>query len=123
VICPRCHPNCNGIEHDACQASTVTIVRTTPGTLDKIHFWDEHGNEHHHNPNVIVTEYVCSHGHRFAERSSWQCSVCGYMACPQEFVTPTEPEPEAPKRRAVSRTPGVPAEILKKREKARKGKR
>lgn len=93
MICPQCHRTCNGIEHDACQRSTVRIVRTTDPKLPRDHYWDEDGNEHSHNPSVIVTEFECSNGHRFAEQSSWQCHVCGYMACPQEIILAPEPQP------------------------------
>jgi hypothetical protein len=44
------------------------------------------------NKYVVVTEFECSNGHRFAERSSWQC-FCGYMAYPQEMVAATERVP------------------------------
>lgn len=92
MTCPHCHATCNGIEHDDCQLSTVRIVKESAITKALFrdvpptdHFWDEYGNEHSHNPNVIVTNYVCSNGHKFSERSSWQCA-CGWMACKQEIV-------------------------------------
>lgn len=85
MICPTCQ--------NSGQRSTVRIVkqpainkaifRDVPPTD---HFWDEEGNEHSHNPSIIVTEYLCSKGHRFAERSSWECGACGYRACEAEVV-------------------------------------
>jgi hypothetical protein len=86
MICPECQ-RFN-------QRSIIRITRTTPGSLAKDHYFDEDGVEHTHNPNVVVTEYSCSNGHRFAERSSWQC-WCGYKACEQEIVVPTELAPAA----------------------------
>ncbi len=98
MICPTCSTTN--------QRSTVRVIRTTPGKLEKVHFWDEDGVEHYHNPNVIVTELECSNGHRFAERSSWECSVCGYKACEAEIVEPAEPVVTAEARQAtVRRTP------------------
>jgi len=80
MICPTCLA--------ASQRSTVRVVRTwrlTPeAKVDK--YFDEEGAEHSHDPRVVMTEFGCSNGHRFAERSSWQC-WCGYMACKQEIVT------------------------------------
>jgi hypothetical protein len=61
--------------------SVVRDIRFTNPKLKRDHFWDEEGVEHFHDPSVIVTEYECSNGHHFAERSSWQCHVCGYRAC------------------------------------------
>jgi hypothetical protein len=87
MICPTCA--------STNERSTVRVIRTTPGALPKDHFWDEDGNEHSHNPNVIVTEYQCSNSHRFAERSSWECCVCGYKACEAEIVVATQPETPA----------------------------
>jgi hypothetical protein len=82
LICPACFAS-----H---QRSTVRITRTTPGAQSKDHYFDEDGAEHSHNPNVVVTEYECSNGHRFAERSSWQC-WCGYKVCEQEIVVMAPP--------------------------------
>lgn len=91
MLCPHCHPACNGIEHEQCQVSTVRIIQPTlKAKLADIpptdHFWDVDGVEHSHNPNVIVTKYVCSNGHQFSERSSWECGACGYKACEAEVV-------------------------------------
>lgn len=49
------------------------------------HFFDEDGIEHRHNPHVTVTVFTCSLGHRFQERSSWECH-CGYKACEAEVT-------------------------------------
>jgi hypothetical protein len=82
VTCPTCSA--------AGQRSTVRITTsaTKAALADKLptdHFWDEDGVEHHHNPNIIRTDYMCSNGHRFYERSSWECG-CGYKACGAEVV-------------------------------------
>lgn len=94
MICPHCHPTCNGIEHDGCQLSTVRVAKINgvppgapqPDRQPKDHFFDEHGVEHSHDPNVVVTEFKCSNGHRFIERSSWQCFSCDFMACRAEVI-------------------------------------
>lgn len=114
MICPQC-------QHDG----LLSIVRITStrepkkGDRDfqeKDHFFDEYGNEHAHNPNVVVTEYRCSNGHEFGERSSWEC-FCGYRACAQELyeiirVSATQArEPVAPgERRAPARSTVITAE-------------
>lgn len=68
------------------ERSIVHVRGSRSGQLPKDHYFDEDGEEHIHNPNVVVTEYECSNHHRFAERSSWQCHVCGYKACEAEIV-------------------------------------
>lgn len=96
MICPHCHPTCNGIEHEGCQRSTIRIVPGKPPTdIPKDQFFDEDGVWHSHNPNIIVTQYRCSNGHRFAERSSWECGECGYKACEAEIIAapPADPVP------------------------------
>ena len=83
MICPIC-----------ASAGTRSTVRITTDLLkaalsDKqpvTHYWDEDGVEHSHNPNIIRTDYTCSNGHRFFERSSWECGACGYKACEAEVV-------------------------------------
>lgn len=115
MICPHCRAEN--------QRSVVEVVRSTSGTEPKQHFFDEDGQEHFHNPNVYVTEFTCSNGHRFAERSSYQCSVCGYKACEAEIVAPTEtetePEPVTEQARPARR------EVItgKERKAINKGKR
>lgn len=86
MLCPTCQ--------QSGQRSIVKIAKVNgvkpggpPADQQPVkHFWDEDGVEHFHNPNVVITQYLCSNGHRFAERSSWQCSVCGYMACKAEVI-------------------------------------
>jgi hypothetical protein len=78
VICRLCQ--------DSGQLSTIRVVKTNSGHLQKIHFWDEQGEEHHHNPNVVRTWFRCSNGHQFEERSSWECCVCGFKACEAQVV-------------------------------------
>lgn len=80
MICPTCR--------ETNQRSTVRMVRTwklTPEAKPDRYF-DEDGNEHSHDPRVVMTEFLCSNGHRFAERSSWECGTCGYKACKAEVV-------------------------------------
>lgn len=80
MICPTCIKSA--------QRSTVRVVLVNgnpPGTasvkrkLPTDSYWDEVGVEHAHNPNIDVTIYTCSLGHRFEERSCWECP-CGWMA-------------------------------------------
>jgi hypothetical protein len=81
MICPTCSA--------AGQRSTLRIIPAKPAIhpLPKDEYFDEAGEWHSHNPNVIITHYRCSKGHKFSERSSWQCSVCGYKACEAEVLT------------------------------------
>lgn len=73
------------------QKSVVRITGTKSPEVPKDHFYDEQGQEHSHNPNIIRTTFRCSNGHRFEEASSWECVVCGYKACEAEvFITPGE---------------------------------
>jgi hypothetical protein len=110
MICPHCA--------DACQRSTVRQLRTwkLDPEAKPDRYFDEDGNEHSHDPRIVMTEFACSMGHRFAERSSWQCASCGYMACKAELVEAEPgPDPSAPTKN-VRRTPGVPAHVAKKRK-------
>ena len=72
MICEMCR--------EAGKTSTVRVLNTKEPQIPKDHFWDEDGNEHHHNPNIVTTNFRCSNGHRFEEISSWECH-CGYKAC------------------------------------------
>jgi hypothetical protein len=72
VICKKCK--------DSGQLSTIRSLGTSQTLMTKDHFFDEQGDEHSHNPNIVTTLFRCSNGHRFQERSSWQCP-CGWMAC------------------------------------------
>lgn len=40
-------------------------------------FYDEEGNYHHHDSNVTTTEYSCSNGHKWTEKTSGSC-WCGW---------------------------------------------
>ncbi len=112
MLCPHCQA--------AGQRSVVDIVRCTQGKDPKRTFWDEDGVEHHHNPNVSVTEYRCSNGHTFAERSSWECQ-CGYKVCEAEIVTtPAAIEQMADEVRRVRRKPGLSPEQEAERESKKK---
>lgn len=41
-------------------ASSTTLLAFTP-------YYDEEGNYHHNDPNVITTSYTCSNGHSWWE--------------------------------------------------------
>jgi hypothetical protein len=79
VICPTCQrTNQRSIVRVAlvngAAPGAVSLKKPTPSD----HFYDEEGAEHSHNPNITTTVYTCSNGHRFQEKSSWQCP-CGWM--------------------------------------------
>lgn len=48
------------------EGGTSTLMTTSV-------FWDEEGNKHCHNPNINVSGYRCSNGHRFSIKSRAQC--------------------------------------------------
>ncbi len=70
MICTKCR--------DSGQRSIIHILGTKQTQVPRDVFFDEDGEEHNHNPNIVTTQYRCSNGHRFEERSSWQCH-CGWM--------------------------------------------
>lgn len=70
MICQACS--------NSAQRSTVRILGTKQSKIPTDVYFDEDGQQHSHNPNVVTTHYRCSNGHRFEERSSWQC-FCGWM--------------------------------------------
>jgi hypothetical protein len=72
VICSKCST--------AGLRSTIRNLGCKQTQMPKDHFFDEEGEEHSHNPNIVTTLFRCSNGHRFDERSSWQCHG-GWMAC------------------------------------------
>lgn len=74
MICTKCR--------DVGQRSRVDVLGSITGTMTKKEvFFDEDGDMHVHDPNIVTTAYRCSNGHRFQERSSWQCT-CGWMKQP-----------------------------------------
>lgn len=77
MMCPHCQ--------QAKQRSTVRVVRSKPTLIPKDHFFDEDGQEHHHDPNITRTDFRCSNNHTFTEVSSWEC-WCGYMACKAQIL-------------------------------------
>lgn len=86
MICPACHSSgkrsvVRVALIDGHAPGAISVKKRAPND----HFYDEQGVEHSHNPNVIVTVYTCSFGHRFQERSSWECH-CGYKACEAEVT-------------------------------------
>lgn len=40
-------------------------------------FYDEDGKYHHHDANTTTTEYRCSNGHQWTERTTGNC-WCGW---------------------------------------------
>ncbi len=52
--------------------STVTAMYCSP-------YYDEDGNYHNHNSNTTTTEYGCSNGHHWTDRTSGQpCVNCDW---------------------------------------------
>lgn len=64
-----------------CQAtgelSEVDVLSSSTTQLEKRVYFDTAGDQHVHNPNITTTRYRCTNGHRFEERSCWQCT-CGW---------------------------------------------
>jgi hypothetical protein len=89
MLCPICK--------DAGQRSIVRITNNYKHQhrQPKEHFFDEDGHEHYHDPNIIRTDFGCSHGHHFSEISSWQCHVCGYKVCDARLLYGQTSEPRA----------------------------
>lgn len=86
MLCPTCQSSAQrSIVRvaliDGAALGVANVKRREPTD----HYYDEDGVEHSHNPNVVVTIYMCSLGHRFQERSSWQCP-CGWMVCEAEVA-------------------------------------
>lgn len=72
MICEMCR--------EAGETSIVRVLGTKETLIPKDHYWDEEGQEHLHNPNIVTTKFRCSNGHQITEISSWEC-FCGYKAC------------------------------------------
>jgi hypothetical protein len=63
--CPECVQN-NQKSRVAVGGSTRTLLGFTP-------FYDEDGNYHNHDPNTTSTQYSCSNGHTWVEKTQHKC--------------------------------------------------
>lgn len=69
MICPQCKAED--------MKSCVSAGMMTRTLLYCPSYWDESGKEHAHDSNVTTTEYRCSNGHAWTEKSSGSC-WCGW---------------------------------------------
>jgi hypothetical protein len=58
--------------------STVYLMGTSTTLLGSSHrrFWDEYGNEHYHDPNIVTKTYSCTKDHWWAEEEKVSCPTC-----------------------------------------------
>jgi len=69
MLCPECKKQ--GLKSCVYEGiSTTTCIGYTA-------YYDESGFYHNHDPNVTTTEYRCSNGHTWVERSTPHC-WCGW---------------------------------------------
>ena len=53
-------------------------------------FWDEDGQEHHHNPNINRRSFVCSRQHTWKEESRIPCPAGDYPKW--DFINEENPQ-------------------------------
>lgn len=71
MICKQCQDEgCKSRVFPGTSTSTLMLCRP---------FYDEDGKRHHHDINVITTNYRCSNGHTWTNHHSGQC-WCGWNA-------------------------------------------
>lgn len=80
MLCPACQREG---KRSIVRITTDATKAALADKLPKNHYFDEDGQEHSHDPNIIRTDYRCSNDHVFYELSSWGC-WCGYKACEAE---------------------------------------
>lgn len=69
MICPKCKKE--GKKSRVYPGmGTSTLLFCPP-------FYDEEGKYHNHDSNTTTTEYKCSNGHKWTERTSGSC-WCGW---------------------------------------------
>lgn len=71
MICPECKEQ--GLKSKVYPGMSMTTAMFCQP------FYDEEGNLHHHDFNTTTTEYSCSNGHHWTEKSSGEC-WCGWRA-------------------------------------------
>ena len=65
--CPTCQEN-----KDKSVVQSHGAIRTL---MYSIHYWDEDGFEHYHDPNFVTSSYSCSKGHLWSDKKKAQCPV------------------------------------------------
>jgi hypothetical protein len=60
------------------QRSTVEIGPSFTTAAMGRTFYDEEGAHHRHDPNTTTTEYSCSRGHKWQERTRSACPSCAW---------------------------------------------
>lgn len=55
------------------QKSTITSQGNSSKCMSYFPYWDERGDYHSHNPNIITTIYKCSHKHTWSEQHLASC--------------------------------------------------
>jgi len=69
MICPECKKQ--GLKSMVFPgSSSTTLMYCQP-------FYDPEGQYHHHDSNITTTEYECSNGHQWTEKTSGTC-WCGW---------------------------------------------
>jgi len=101
--------------------SQVRVLNSSTTCLAGDQYYDEEGRHHWHDPNTTFTEYRCSLGHNFAERTKHRTCWCESIdeadvqfkeAVPAEFValnTPSRFDEEAPPAHKVEVKRHAPA--------------
>ncbi len=70
MICPECEKE-SKISKVYPGSSLMTLMYAAP-------FYDERGEYHHHDPNVITTTYKCTNGHAWTEIRKLGSCWCGW---------------------------------------------
>jgi hypothetical protein len=56
--------------------SKVYVGSQTTTLLGWFPYYDEDGEFHNHDPNTITTNYSCSNGHIWSEKTKSKCMTC-----------------------------------------------
>lgn len=69
LLCPECVES-----GDRSRVASLGGARNLMGYTP---FYDEDGQYHQHDPNVLTSGYKCSNGHVFTRKSHSPCPTCG----------------------------------------------
>jgi hypothetical protein len=69
MICPKCK--------EEGKRSTVQPGFSSTTAMGYAPYYDEEGRFHRHDPNVTTTEYTCSNGHTWKDKTKPSCH-CGW---------------------------------------------
>jgi hypothetical protein len=64
---------------DGGKTSKVFPIGSMTTLMSCMPYYDENGEIHHHDRNIITTSYRCSNGHMWEENSKKECPTCGPM--------------------------------------------